>query len=221
MASTYPIFVRELKRLFLGGRSRTSSTLIIRRSAAHPVTTPHLTLVLSLAVSTGGTIKVHPSSSRPAVVCQEALVLGESVEETSEDESAQEAPATHVQEVPVTQTQEAPVTHMWDGSGAPLLQGMPARVEVVAGDTQLGAVSIEVDGIEPQPDDAIGGPCLDLVMRYSSPSMPERTTPGNAILVPGAVDLGVAGLWLLGSPSSLHDIPSFRPKPNMHRMCSQ
>jgi hypothetical protein len=73
-------------------------------------------------VSTGDPIKVPLSSSRPVVVRQEALVLGESVEEMPEEGSAQEAPATQVQEVPTTKAE--------DGSGAPLLQGMPAWVEV-------------------------------------------------------------------------------------------
>jgi hypothetical protein len=59
-ASAAPIFVPKLKRSFLGGRSRTSGTPIIHRSAAHPVTPPQLTLVASLAGSMGNAIKVPP-----------------------------------------------------------------------------------------------------------------------------------------------------------------
>jgi hypothetical protein len=53
-----------------------------------------------LTVSVGDPNKVPPSSSWPIVVCHEALVLGELVEETPEKESMQEALTTHPQEVP-------------------------------------------------------------------------------------------------------------------------
>jgi hypothetical protein len=46
---------------------------------------------MSSVASIDDPIKVPLSSSRPAVVHQEALVLGESVEETLEEESAQQA----------------------------------------------------------------------------------------------------------------------------------
>jgi hypothetical protein len=62
-----------------------------------------------------------------------------------------------------------------------------------------------VDGIEPQSDDATGGPCLDLVVCSSGPSMPRCTSSINvipALRFSGAVDLGVVGLGLLGSPLS-------------------
>jgi hypothetical protein len=50
------------------------------------------------------------SSSWPVLVRQEALVLGESLDETPEEESAQEVLTTDAQEVPTMQVQEAPVT---------------------------------------------------------------------------------------------------------------
>jgi hypothetical protein len=46
------------------------------------------------------------------LVRQEALVLGESLDETPEEESAQEVLTTHAQEVPTMQVQEAPVTQV-------------------------------------------------------------------------------------------------------------
>jgi hypothetical protein len=67
---------------------------------------------------------------------------------------------------------------MWDESGTPLLQGMPAWVEGVAGDARLGADSVEADGIEPRPDDTAGSPCLDLVMCNSGSSMPVPQVSG-------------------------------------------
>jgi hypothetical protein len=69
----------------------------------------------------------------------------------------------------------------------------------------LGTDSIEVDGTEPQPDDATGGPCLDMVVCSFSPNMPMCTTLGDAVPAPGfssAMDLGVTRLGLLGSSSS-------------------
>jgi hypothetical protein len=104
------------------------------------------------------------------------------------------------------QAQEVLATQAQDGSDAALLQGMPARLEAVASDALLDANSIETDGTEPQLDDAVGGPCLDLVMLCSGPSVPECIAPSDAVPAPefsGAMDPGVAGLGLLGSPGSL------------------
>jgi hypothetical protein len=83
---------------------------------------------------------------------------------------------------------------------------MPTRVEVVASNVLLGADSVEVDGTEPRPDDAVRGPCLDLVMRGSNPGMAGCIAPGDVVLAPrfsGAIDLGVVGPGLLGFPDSL------------------
>jgi hypothetical protein len=80
-ASTSPIFVPELKRSFLGGKSRTSITPIVHRSAAPPMTPLHPTLMEPLVISVGDPIKVPLTSSWPAVVHQEALMVGELVEE--------------------------------------------------------------------------------------------------------------------------------------------
>jgi hypothetical protein len=105
------------------------------------------------------------------------------------------------------QVWEASMTHAWDRSSATLLHSAPARAEVVANDTLLGTNSIEADKIEPQQDDASGGPCLDLVVHSSDPSMLRCTTPSNAIPTlgfSGVIDLGVIELGLLdslGSPS--------------------
>jgi hypothetical protein len=78
VASASPIFVPELKGEFLGGRSHSSATMIIHQSAMGPVTPPDPTLAVPLAVSTDHHINVPLSSLRPAVVCQEALLLGDS-----------------------------------------------------------------------------------------------------------------------------------------------
>jgi hypothetical protein len=42
---------------------------------------------------------------------------------------------------------------------------MPSQAEVVASDSLLGVNSVEVEGIEPWPDDNVGGLCLGVVMR--------------------------------------------------------
>jgi hypothetical protein len=78
VASASPIFVPELKGEFLGGRSHSSATMIIHQSAMGPVTPPDPTLAVPLAVSTDHHINVPLSSLRLAVVCQEALLLGDS-----------------------------------------------------------------------------------------------------------------------------------------------
>jgi hypothetical protein len=91
-----------------------------------------------------------------------------------------------------------------DGSGAPLLKGMPARVEAVASDTLLGADSVEADGIEPRPDDAAGDLCLDMVTRGSGPSTPGSTAPGDAVPAPrfsDVVDPGVVGFPRITAPA--------------------
>jgi hypothetical protein len=80
-------------------------------------------------------------------------------------------------------------------------------VETVATDTLLGADSIGAYGTKHQPDDATGGPCLDLMMRSSSPSMPLSTSLGDTVKASGtsnAMDLGVGELGFLNyldSPS--------------------
>jgi hypothetical protein len=54
--------------------------------------TPHPTLAVPSAPLTGNPTMVPPSSSRPMVVHQEALVLGESVQQALEEGSMQEVP---------------------------------------------------------------------------------------------------------------------------------
>jgi hypothetical protein len=78
--------------------------------------------------------------------------------------------------------------------------GMLARVEAVASNAPLGVDCVEVKGIEPQPYDTARGPCLDLTMRGSGPSMPGCVAPGDAVPAPG---LSGAGFGLPGSPDSL------------------
>jgi hypothetical protein len=90
-------------------------------------------------------------------------------------------------------------------SDAPILQDVPAQLEVVAGDTWLGAVSVEADEIGPQPDDVAWGPFLDLVMHGSSPDALGHTALGDAVPAPGfsgAVDPRVARPGLLSSLGS-------------------
>jgi hypothetical protein len=57
----------------LGGKSRTSITLIIRRPAARPVTSPHLPPIVPLATSAGGLSMDPSSSSWLAAMPQETL----------------------------------------------------------------------------------------------------------------------------------------------------
>jgi hypothetical protein len=61
-ASTFPVPVHELKRWCLGGRSRASTTLIVHRSIACPVTPLHWPMMVPSAVSVGDLTKVPPSS---------------------------------------------------------------------------------------------------------------------------------------------------------------
>jgi hypothetical protein len=156
----------------------------------HSVTPPHLTLAASSVASMGDPNKVFPSSSQTAMLHQEALVLGESLEEMPEVESAH----------------GVPMMQAWNGGGAPLFQCASAQVEAVAGDTWLGADGVEAGGMEPRPDDASGAPCFDLVMRGSSTSMPGRVAPSDAVPVPGCCGsessrTGVAGFPLLATPT--------------------
>jgi hypothetical protein len=62
------------------------------------------------------------------VAHQEPLVLGELVQDVPVVQMSQ------VQEVPIPRAQEAPTTQALDGSGATLLQGVPAQVELSADD---------------------------------------------------------------------------------------
>jgi hypothetical protein len=117
-----------------------------------------------------------------------------------------EAPTTQAQEKPMTQVSEALTTHAQDGSDISLLQGGACSGRTVTTDALLSVNNIDTDGIEPRPDDTIGGPCLDLMVRSSIPSMPGGTTPGDAVSVPGflgVVDPGVTGLGSPGYADSL------------------
>jgi hypothetical protein len=90
-------------------------------------------------------------------------------------------------------------------------------METIATDAPLGVDNVEVDEIEPQPDDVTGGPCLVLVVHSAVPSMPGGIAPGNAVPATGffgAVDLGVAGLELSGSPNSPSPHVSWGPVEN-------
>jgi hypothetical protein len=62
VAPASPISIPELKRWSLGGRSSTSTTSIIHRSIACPVTPPHLPMP-TLSVATAGDLTLVPSSS--------------------------------------------------------------------------------------------------------------------------------------------------------------
>jgi CRISPR/Cas system-associated exonuclease Cas4 (RecB family) len=68
-------------------------------------------------------------------------VLGDSVQETSDERSPWEVLTTQAH----------------DGSSAAFLQSVPTQVEAVVDDSPLGADSIEADWVEPRPDDAVGG----------------------------------------------------------------
>jgi hypothetical protein len=70
---------------------------------------------------------------------------------------------------------------MQDGSGAPLLQGVPARVESIIDDALLGADGVEADGADPRPDDDARSVHWDLVVCGVGPSTPEFLAPGDAV----------------------------------------
>jgi hypothetical protein len=96
--------------------------------------------------------------------------------------------------------------HVRGGSGAPLLQGMPAREVVVASNARLGVDSIEADRTEPRPNNVVGDPRLDKVMCGSGPNMHRWTAMGDVVPAPGflgAMDPRVVGPGLSGSLGSL------------------
>jgi hypothetical protein len=72
----------------------------------------------------------------------------------------------------------------------------------------LGAIGIEVGGVDLRPCDDARSILCDLVMHGTGLSTPGRTTPGAAI--PALGSIGIVGLWvarlpLLGPPpSALH-----------------
>jgi hypothetical protein len=69
----------------------------------------------------------------------------------------------------------------------------------------LGINCVEVDGIEPRPDEATRSSCFDIVMHSPDPSMIGCTSSGDTVPAPGfsgAVDSGVVGPRLSGSPGS-------------------
>jgi hypothetical protein len=117
------------------------------------------------------------------------------------------------QEPLMTQAQAAPTLQVWetlmkmvrDGNDAALLQGAPAWAKMIDFDVLLGTNSTEADGTKPRPDKAIEGPCLDMVVHSSGPSVPRCTALSNmvpALGFSGATNPGVAGPGLPGSPSS-------------------
>jgi hypothetical protein len=57
-----------------------------------------------------------------------------------------------------------PMMPALDGSGASLLQGAYAQVELGANGAPIGAVSVEADGVDPRPGDDAGSPLRDLCM---------------------------------------------------------
>jgi hypothetical protein len=67
----------DFKRWCWGGRSRTSSALIIRQPTVHLVTSPYFPLVASFAVSMSDLAMVPTGSSPPVVVPQETPALEE------------------------------------------------------------------------------------------------------------------------------------------------
>jgi hypothetical protein len=90
------------------------------------------------------------------------------------------------------------------GSTTTLLQGAPAWTETLTTDTPLDANSVEVDKIEPRPDNATWGPCLDVMVHSPCPSMPRGAALGNMVPNPGflgVMDPRVVGLGFPGSPS--------------------
>jgi hypothetical protein len=78
-------------------------------------------------------------------------------------------------------------------------------VEAITNDAVLCADSVEVDRIEPWPDDVVECVCQDLVVHSSGPSTLGCTSQVHKVLAPGfqgAVDPRVTGLGLPGSPGS-------------------
>jgi hypothetical protein len=75
----------DFKRWYLGDRSRTSSTSIVRWPAAHPVASPHLPLAAPSAVSMGDLAIVPLILPWPVAVPWEKPVPEESMPEVWEE----------------------------------------------------------------------------------------------------------------------------------------
>jgi hypothetical protein len=69
-----------------------------------------------------------------------------------------------------------------DGSGASLLQGAYAQVELGANGAPIGAVSVEADGVDPWPGDDAGSPLRDLVVHGAGLGTPGRCDPNPRVL---------------------------------------
>jgi hypothetical protein len=94
-----------------------------------------------------------------------------------------------------------------DGSGASLLQGAYAQVELGANGAPIGAVSVEADGVDPRPGDDAGSPLRDLVVHGAGLGTPGRTTPGDVIPTPGSSGAVGPGITTLPLPSPPLFIP--------------
>jgi hypothetical protein len=82
---------------------------------------------------------------------------------------------------------------------------LAAQAETVATNAPLCADSIGADRTEPEPNDATEGPCLNLMVHNSGPSMPRSRSSGDVVPAPGslgAADSRVSELGLLGYPGS-------------------
>jgi hypothetical protein len=99
------------------------------------------------------------------------------------------------------EVQAVPLMPVQDGRSAPPLQDLHAQVELDADGVPLGAVSVEADGVDP---DQAKMPGVRSVTWWCM--VPVLARPGVAILAPGSFGTGgsgIAGLPLLGPPSSL------------------
>jgi hypothetical protein len=126
-------------------------------------------------------------------------VLGELVQDVPVVQMSQ------VQEVPIPRVHEAPMTQVLDGSGATLLQGVPAQVELSANDPPVGPINVGADGVDPRSGDDAGSLHRDLVAWGTDSCTPGHTTLGNTVPIlesSGAMGLGVVGLLLPDYPDS-------------------
>jgi hypothetical protein len=104
-----------------------------------------------------------------------------------------------------------PMMSVPDGSSASLLQDVYAWVELDSNDVPQGAISVEVNGADPQPCEDVRSPLCDLLVCGVGLGTPGCTALGDAIPTlgsSGVMGLGITGLLL--SPCPHH--PALHPR---------
>jgi hypothetical protein len=124
----------------------------------------------------------------------------------------------------MTQVQEAPMPQEQVRSGATVVKGAPAWEEAISFGALLGVDNVEVDGTKPSQAKRPGVHAWTWrcgVPGLACPSAEPRVTRSQPWFS-GAMDLGVVGLGLLGSPSSSSPpIDWGQVERNTEQACSQ